>query len=86
MSLELVLDFLASNGIRATYKAVGGATGIFYRHLRSEPQFISGDPRTAWVVLAATGQPPPEIDRPRPWGSELITNGDELARLAGRRQ
>ena len=82
VSLELVLDFLADNGIRATYKAVGEATGIFYRNLRSEPQFISADPRTAWVVLAKTGQPPPEIHRPRPWDSELIRDGDALSRRA----
>ena len=44
VSLELVLDFLADSGIRATYMAVGEATGIFYRHLRSEPQFIGADP------------------------------------------
>ncbi len=82
VSLELVLDFLADSGIRATYKAVGEATGIFYRHLRSEPQFISADPRTAWVVLAKTGQPPLEIHRPRPRDSELIRDGDDLARRA----
>lgn len=82
VSLELVLDFLADNGIRATYKAVGEATGIFYRNLRSEPQFIGADPRTAWVVLAKTGQPPPEIHRPRPWNTELIRDGDDLSRRA----
>ena len=78
VNLELVLDFLADNGIRATYGAVGAATGIHERSLRHEHQFRDLDPRTAWVVYANTRQPPTFHAR-RPDDSELIRNGDELA-------
>ena len=83
MSLERVLDFLAANQIRATYKAVGEATGIFHRNLGREPQFTNEDPRTAWVVYTATKQPPPEIHRPRPGRTELIRYGAELLTRVG---
>ena len=84
VSLELVLDFLADVGIRATYGAVAIAIGREgeERSLRSEPQFRSRDPRTGWVALAKTGQPPPHIHSPRPADGELITDGDDLARRA----
>ena len=85
VSLELVLDFLADGGIRATYGAVNVAMGRKKgeeRNLRREPQFQSRDPRTGWVVLADTRQPPLDIHSPRPDDSELITDGNDLAHRA----
>lgn len=82
VSLELVLSFLAAAGIRATYEAVADATGIFKRSLRNEIPFVDRDPRTAWVVYSTTGQPPPKHHSPRPRDSELIRDGDVLARRA----
>ena len=80
VNLELVLDFLAGNGIRATYGAVEVATGIHAQSLRHEHQFRDRDPRTAWVVYAHPPyQPPPDIHSRRPDDSELITDGHELA-------
>lgn len=70
--LDRVLDFLADNGIRATYKAVGGATNTPYRSLRFKRPFRDRDQRTAWVVYANTRQPPPQVHDPRPDSSELI--------------
>ena len=82
VSLELVLDFLADSGIRATYKAVGEATGIFYRHLRSEPAVHQRGPphglgRPCQDRPAASGDP-----QTAPPDSELIRDGDDLARRA----
>ena len=85
VNLELVLDFLANNRIRATYGAVGAATGIHERSLRHEHQFRGLDPRTAWVVYAATRQPPPFHAR-RPDDSELIRDGDELVHRVSARE
>ena len=80
-SLASVLDYLAEHRIRATYKAVGGVTSIFYRVLRLQPEFKARDRRTAWVVYKATRQPPPEIHRPRPVDSRLVTESGELVGL-----
>ena len=84
VSLSLVLDFLADERIRATYAAVATATGAPHaRVLRTEPEFIQVDQRTAWVVLAAEGyQPPAAKHTPRPADSEIIRDGDDLARRA----
>ena len=82
VSQSLVLDFLADEEIRATYAAVATATGAPHaRALRSEPEFIRVDQRTAWVVLAAKGcQLPATKHTPRPADSEIIRDGDNLAR------
>lgn len=84
VSLSLVLDFLDDKGIRATYAAVATATGASHaRALRTEPEFIHVDQRTAWVVLAAEKyQPPATKHTPRPAHSEIIRDGDDLARRA----
>lgn len=84
VSLDLVLDFLAGEGIRATYAAVASATGARHaRTLRNEPQFVHVDPRTAWVVLANEGyQPPATKHTRRPAATEIIRDGDDLARRA----
>ena len=81
VTLDLVLAFLASNRIRATYGAVAEAIGRpeAFRALRNEPQFLDHDPRTAWVVLAKTRQPPEGKHLPRPNDSELIRDGAVLA-------
>ena len=86
LDVDLVLDYLADNGIRATYGAVGEAVGIHHRHLKNEPQFYRSDPRTAWVVYAKTRQPPPEVHGPRSSDSSLFTDGGKLvmAVLAGK--
>jgi peptidoglycan/xylan/chitin deacetylase (PgdA/CDA1 family) len=85
--LEHVLDFLADNGIRATFGAVGATTGVHPQSLRHEPQFRDRDPRTAWVVYARSRQPPPGIHAQRPDDSELITDGEKLdKRVSGGRQ
>lgn len=79
LDLDLVLDYLADNGIRATYGAVGEAVGIHHQHLKDEPQFSRRDPRTAWVVYAKPPyQPPPEVHAPRPPDSPLFTDGGKL--------
>lgn len=80
MTLDDVLDFLDETSSRATYKAVGEVVGIHERRLRDERAFRDRDPRTAWVVLAKTGQPPPEIHEPRPPSSRIIEDRDELRR------
>ena len=80
VSLDRVLDFLAEHRIRATFGAVGEATGIHHQSLRLEHQFKLRDPRTAWVVYKNTGQPPPEIHSRRSENTELITNGTKLIR------
>ena len=83
VSLSLVLDFLAGEGIRATYAAVATATGAPHaRALRTEPEFINVDQRTGWVVLARGLQPPATKHTPRPADSEIIRDGDNLARRA----
>jgi len=84
VSLDLVLDFLAGEGIRATYAAVTCATGAGHaRTLRNEPQFVHVDPRTAWVVLASEGyQPPATKHTRRPDATEIIRDGEDLARRA----
>ena len=79
LDLDLVLDYLAANGIRATYGAVGEAVGIHHQHLKDEVQFHRRDPRTAWVVYAKPPhQPPPEVHAPRPSDSRLFTDGGKL--------
>ena len=78
LDLDLVLDYLADNGIRATYGAVGEAVGIHHQHLKDEPQFYRRDPRTAWVVYAKTRQPPPKVHAPRSSDSPLFTDGGKL--------
>lgn len=83
VSLNLVLDFLAGEGIRATYAAVASATGAGHaRTLRNEPQFVHVDPRTAWVVRARGYQPPATKHTRRPDETEIIRDGDDLARRA----
>ena len=78
LDLDIVLDCLADNGIRATYGAVGEAVGIHHQHLKDESQFHRRDPRTAWVVYAKTRQPPLEVHAPRSSDSRLFTDGAKL--------
>jgi len=90
--VELILDVLNRYEVRATYKAVGGVIGVFWRnvhrYLPEDPQ-VPGKrrPRLSWVVNGDTGLPGGYAEeqmhtrlRSTPY---IIDDADELRRICG---